>query len=128
MLLATLLAWSGWLMVLFRVDPTEAGTLGFFLFYLTLLFGLTGVFSLVGLLVRAWIHKKELLFRLVWLSFRQGISYALLLVIALFLKAQDLFVWWNVFLLILIFTAVEYLFLTLRKKEGALESTYEGEI
>lgn len=124
MLLSTALSWAAWLIVLLRIDPTQSGLWGFGLFYVTLFFGLAGTFSMIGLLVRVLVLKNELMFRLVFVSFRQSISYALLIVVALWLKGHHLLSWWNAIILVLILTAIEYLYLALRP--GSAEK-YEGE-
>lgn len=131
MLLATILSWVGWILVIFRINPNETGVIGLGLFYLTFLFGITGIFSLLGLGVRALFARKkdEPLFRLVWISFRQAISYALLVVVALYLLGRDLLTWWNMFLLILFFGVVEYFLLSLRKERSFSEDEiHEREI
>ncbi len=131
MVLTTIMAWIGWFLVLYRINPEETGFIGLGLFYLTLLFGLTGIFSIFGLGIRAFFQRKkdEPLFRMVWLSFRQAISYALILLVALYLIERDLFSWWNMFLLILFFGVLEYFLLSSRTGHGLTEEEiHEGEI
>lgn len=122
MFFSTVLSWLAWFLVLFRIDPTQAGGWGFVLFYLTLLFSLTGTFSLIGLMIRVLVFKTELMFRLVLISFRQSISYSILIVVALWLKSHHLLTWWNAIILILILTGLEYLYLSLR---GPVEEMHE---
>lgn len=128
MFLATFLSWLSWTLVLFRIDPFTAGIWGLFLFYLTLFFSFAGTFSLCGLFVRILLLKNELMFRLVARSFRQSLSYAILFIIALILKSQNMLTWWNIFLLILILTAIECFSLSLSLRREKLSKLHEGEI
>ena len=108
----TLLAWIGWLLVLFNIDQQEAGFLGLALFYLTLFVALIGTLATVGVLYRVKLLKrKELLSREVKISFRHGVMLSLVAVISLALSAQALLFWWNFIALIILVSAIEYGFL-----------------
>lgn len=112
----TIVAAATFFLVLFRVDPATAGTLGFVLFYLSLFFAVTGAVSIVGFLIRVLMHREEMLSRLVGLSFRQAVLLAALAVGALALHARDLLSWWNSVLLVAAVTIVEFFFISLEKK------------
>lgn len=116
MISATLIWWGAFFWVIFKIDPLEAGFLGFLFFYLSLVFALTGTFSLIGFLVRILVLKNELIFRQVALAFRQSISFALLIVGALFLESKDFLTWWNILFLILALTLLEFVFISFKRK------------
>ncbi len=125
MLFSTILAWTGLFLVLGKIDPRETVWTGFLLFYITLFVSLSGFFSLVGLLIRILVLKRELMFRMVARSFRQSLLYSFLVVASFFLKSQELLTWWNLLLLILILTLIEYFSLTMRRKEIYDEGSQE---
>lgn len=116
MALGTALSWGGWLVVINKMNPMEAGVPGFVFFYLTLLFALTGSLSIFGFLVRKFLVKGELAFRQVAVSFRQAILFSALVAGSLFLQSQKLLTWWNVILFILLLTVLEFLFISFKKQ------------
>jgi len=112
MLVATLLSWIAWLLILFLVSPTEAGSLGFTFFYVSLFLGLLGTLALVGLLVRHMRTRKKFIVEKVIVSFRQALWLAGLIVVALFLQSQSILTWWNALLLVLIASFLEFFFIS----------------
>jgi hypothetical protein len=112
----TIVAAATFFLVLFRVDPSSAGTLGFVLFYLSLFLAVAGAVSIVGFVVRVFMHRDEMLSRLVGLSFRQAVLLAAIAVGALALHARGLLSWWNSLILVAAITIVEFFFISLEKK------------
>ena len=110
----TAVAWIAWGVVLFSIDPTKAGSLGFFLFYLTLVISLIGTLTLVGTGARFVLQKDELLSRLVVRSFRHSILLSFLLVASIILLSWQLFTWWLMFLFIMVLALVELIFISLK--------------
>lgn len=100
------------------IDPETTNWLGFCLFYFSLFIALIGTAALVGSLFRFVLMKKELAFNSVKLAFRQSFLFALFLVFALFLKANDLFNWFNLILLIIIFSVLELFFINYKKNRN----------
>ena len=97
------------------INPFSTNWVGYGLFYFSLFLSLSGFATIIGFLIRFVALKKELAFNLVKVSFRQSFLFSLFFVIALFLKANNLFNWLNLVLLILIFSVLE-LFLISHKK------------
>ena len=112
----TLIAAATFFLILFRVDPANAGFLGFCLFYLSMFLAVAGALSILGFVIRVFSHRGEMLSRLVALSFRQAVLLAALAVGALALHAHGLLSWWNSILLVAAVTIVEFLFIPLEKK------------
>ena len=113
---ATLIFLISWLFVLFEVDPTSSGWVGLLVFYASLFFTLLGaLFSLV-VLIRKWRNKDELEHEIVSLSVRQSVFFSLTIVGVLFLQSKRFLTWWNIIILILAVTLLEYLFLSLKHK------------
>lgn len=110
---ATLLCWLTWLVTLFNVNPFEAGFLSFLAFYASLFLALCGTFAIVGFVLRAWIFKQdEPHFRHVQKTFRHGLLFSALIILALLLQSQRLLRWWSIILLVLLFTFLEIIFIT----------------
>jgi hypothetical protein len=117
MILATIICWGAWALILFFVNPKTAGVLGIAIFYVALFLGLAGVFSIVGFIIRYLTIKQEFAYRHVKTAFRQGLMFAFLLVVCLFLQSQGLLVWWNGLLLIILLGGVEYVFISMKAEE-----------
>lgn len=121
MAVGTLVAWGAFWLVITYVNPETAGTLGFTLFYVAIFLGVTGTFTLLGFAWRYFRHRDEPLYRHVSISFRQGIFLALMLVIALFLQQQGLLTWWNLILLVLGVSLLEFGLLSVRRLPAAVD-------
>lgn len=112
----SLLAWFGWLLVLFRVDPGETGALGLGLFYVTLFAGLVGTIAVAGVLYRVLVLKRhELVMREVRISFRHALMLSFVAVGSLALSAQNFLTSWNLFGLFLLIGFIEYLFVSMEE-------------
>lgn len=112
----TIVCCGAFIFVAGLVDPTATNWIGFSLFYLSLFAALSGLFALAGFFLRAVVLKKELVFNLVKISFRQSFLLSLFLVILLILKSQSLFTWLNLSLLVIIFLILELVLTSLNKK------------
>lgn len=111
----TLVCWGVFSFVVSLIDPTTTNWLGFTLFYLALFIALSGTIALIGFFLRVVVWKKELVFNLVRVSFRQSFLLSLFMVILLILKSQNLFTWLNLSLLVIIFVIVELVSLSFKK-------------
>lgn len=117
MTISAVFCWAIWVFVLFMIDPTTAGLLGFGFFYLSLFLSLAGTMSVLGLLFRKKFGKEEAVFRTVTTSFRQATLLSLLVIGALFLKSKSLLAWWNIVLLVLALTILEFFFISYQKRK-----------
>ncbi len=117
MIFATLMCWGGLIMVLLFINPYEADVVGFLFFYTALFLSLAGFFSILGFVFRWLLKKNEFVYNQVKIALRQALLLALLLVMVLFLQAKHLLVWWNVILLILLLSGVEYGFIIKENKK-----------
>jgi hypothetical protein len=109
------ISWGIFIFVASLVDPTLTNWLGFLLFYLALFVALSGTIFLVGFVIRFIALKRELAFNLVKSAFRQSFLLALFIVFLLVLKAQDLFAWLNISLLVVIFAILELFLISYKK-------------
>ena len=86
--LATLLCWVALFAVVFLINPSSAGWLGFIFFYLSLGFALIGTFSLVGYLVRMLKSDDEMPHKIVSIASRQSLLFSCLIILALVLQSK----------------------------------------
>ncbi len=103
----TLIAFLAWIVVLFNIDPQDAGLFSSSIFYSSLSIASIGTISVIGTMIRMWIHSDELPVRSVLRSLRQSIWLTLLLIGSLILLAHNLYHWWSVILLILFCSSLE---------------------
>ncbi len=115
MAVLTAVCWAIFFFVAGLVDPTATNWLGFTLFYLALFASLSGTIALVGFIIRFIALKKELAFNLVKIAFRQSFSLSLFIIILLILKAQQLFNWLNLIMLVMIFAILELFLISYKK-------------
>ena len=114
-IVASLICWTAWILVLFQVNPLETNFLGFLIFYLSLFFALLGTFFLISFGFRKLINKFSLEYKIVSISFRQSFFFALLVVVFLILQGNNLLTWWSMLLLIGGVTILEFFFLSARR-------------
>ena len=116
MTISAIFCWVIWVSVLYLIDPTQAGFLGFTFFYLSLFLSVVGTMSVMGLILRMKFGKEELVFRTVTVSFRQATLLGLLVIGGLILKSQRILTWWNILFLVLALTVIEFFFISYAKK------------
>lgn len=118
MALATVAAWLSWIIVLVAIDPTQAGTLGFVFFYLTLGSAIVGTLATAGAAFRAWARREELFTRHASTSLRHGALIAALALVSLVLLPKGLLTWWTALLIVAFFSLLELAFLSAQKGRG----------
>jgi len=115
MLLATILAWLGFFVVISNFDPSSANLTVFGLFYGILLLSLLGTFSLLGFLLRSFWNKKRGVPRFMAMeSFRQALIFSIVVLLALGLQSIRVLTWWNIMLLVFMATFLEFVILLFR--------------
>lgn len=112
---ASLLSWAIFIFILNFTSPETTSWIIFALFYFSLFLSLSGIFSILGFIVRQKMFHKNLAFYSVKASFRQSFLFSFLLVSILFMLAQNLFSWLNISLLILILAIIEYILINEKK-------------
>ncbi len=117
MIIATLVAWLGFGIVLLTVNPEATSWLGLILMYLSLLVAVTGSGSIIGFIIRFLFLKHELIVRSVVVAFRQGFLSAILVCGVLFLFSRGLFSALSLGLLIVALTALEFFLLSLESEQ-----------
>ena len=112
MIVATLAAAVMFGLTITAIDPYSTNWLGFALFYASLFLTVLGLAAIIGSIIRFVAFKKDLAVRAVIISFRQAFLVAFVAVAILFLLARGLFSWLNVLLLIVGFSALEFLLIS----------------
>jgi hypothetical protein len=113
--ICTVFCWIAWFLVLFMIDPGEAGFLAFLFFYLSFALALIGTFSIVGLMWRWRFSKDEMAYKHVRIASRQSILFALVMVTTLILQSQHLLTWWNLLIVLVVAAGVELFFISYKK-------------
>lgn len=94
LLIGTCIASIGWCVVLVSVNPFTAGMFGFFAFYLTLFFVITGLSATIGTHIRSRkveAHDEAGILRVLVRSLRQGTFLGCIVVVGCVALARDLF-------------------------------------
>ena len=112
MIIATVLCWTAFGLVIYNIDPFTSGWIGVVCFYLSLFFALIGTLALIGFALRIAFWRESLPYKHVGISLRQGLLFAVLVGCALLLAANDLFTWWSIILLVAGFGILELFFLS----------------
>lgn len=111
MLLSTLISFAAWYLVLENVDPSSAHLPGFLLFYFTLFFALTSLFSLLGFYLRRRIFEDRIEFRQAEIAFRQGMFLAVTFVGLLILQGERRLDIYSAFIFVIFVVFMEFYFL-----------------
>jgi hypothetical protein len=114
LLTGTCAASIGWCVVLVSVNPFTAGMFGFFAFYLTLFFTVTGLGSTLGTLIRSRkveAHDEAGILRVLVRSLRQGTFLGLIVIAGSLALASKLFSPALFFVAFLVIGAVEFVLL-----------------
>lgn len=114
MAVTTLLCWSAFGIVIFRIDPYTGGFLGLLLFFVSLFFAVWGTLSLLGFVLRFILLRNTVPFRYIGTSLRQAFWFAVILCLSLFIVTQEIYAWWMSLLLILGFSILEGFFIARR--------------
>ncbi len=110
-LLGALLTAGSFLVVLFNVDPLEAGFFGLLLFHFTFFLALTSTSITVVTSLRVWFSSEEDVPRAMNNSLRQSILFSLLITLLLLFSGLQLLHWWIFLLLFVVVGVIEYFFL-----------------
>lgn len=103
MLLATILCWLAWWLVVINIDPFTDTGWGLAFFYLSLFLALLGTVSIISFLLRNYFSPEALpLFKYVQSSFKDAFLYSLILTVLLYLQSKAYLRWWNIGLVLVI--------------------------
>lgn len=119
MILATAIAWLGFFIIINNFDPNLGNWVVFVMFYAVLFLAILGTLSLLGYWWRKIFNRRREMSRLlVAESFRQAIIFSAVVIIALWLQASRILTWWNILLLIVSATLLEFIIILFRQNNG----------
>ncbi len=109
--IVALLSWSIWILILNLLDPTQAGWLGFSLFFLALFLAISSSTGLLGYTFRRLIAPDQLATYAVRSALRQGVLFGVFLDLLLLLQRLRLYRWYLAVGAIVLFLLIELTFL-----------------
>jgi len=118
MFFITMVCWLIWVVVIFQIDPFNAGVLGFIFFYLTLFFALVSGFAVLGLVFRRLFIRQGVPEKQVSLALRQGVLFAILIIGSLIMSSFGTFSIFNTILFIGVLAALEFFFLSIKGQDN----------
>lgn len=118
MFLITVFCWGVFVFIVNLINPESTNFIGFILFYLSLFLSLIGSSAIIGFFLRFVVLRRQLVFYAVKTAFRQSFLFSLFLVSLLFLFSQALVTWFNLVLLLIIFTILEIIFSSFSSKKN----------
>ena len=113
--ICTLICWASFILVLYYINPLSADWLGFLFFYGSLFLALTGAFSILGFIARFLFRRDLAVYKQINIASRQAIMLAILLLSVLTLQSQKYLFWWNILLIVIIFSLIELFFISYRR-------------
>jgi hypothetical protein len=113
--ISTAISFVACALVIMQIDPEKTGIIGQFLFFISAMLFLSGLFVLFF----TWLRRKalsegDMKFSHLGISFRQGILMALLVVLFLILQQYRVLTWWDGALTVVGILLIELYFLTRR--------------
>lgn len=110
-----LICWVGFVFVINQLNPMDAGMLGYFLFYSILFLATVATLSVFGFMLRSRLLQGELTFKQVAITFRQALWFGILVIASLWMQSRTVLTWWNMLLLIIVLSVLEFFFLSLKR-------------
>ena len=107
-LLATLISWSAWLLVLFKLDPFTSPKLALPLFFISSLLAFSGTFTLILFFLKRWRAGDHLYVKHITISLRQGILLSACTCLCMGLLMLGLLRIWNGLLLVAFMMLLEF--------------------
>lgn len=109
-LVAGILAWLGWIVIIAKLSPYESMGIVLSLFFITLFIALSCTFATLGFYFRLWLFKNEIFYKHINVSLRQGILLGLIAVLSLIFQMSKFLNWWSGILLLTIVVLIELYF------------------
>lgn len=111
-ILTSISSWGIWVLILKYLDPKIAGSIGYFLFFLSLFLAVASATALLGYAFRRLIAPELLATYAVRPALRQGIMLGIFLDFLLILQLVRLYKWWLAVIAIILFITTELIFLS----------------
>lgn len=108
--LSGIIAWVGWFLVVFKLNPYESMGVALSFFFITFLIALTCTFTVFGFYFRVWLFKNEIFYKHINIALRQGVFLALIAIFCLVFQMMRVLTWWSGLLLVVIAVLLEFYF------------------
>lgn len=125
-LIGAILGWLVWAGIVFLLDPTQAGGLGFVLFFLALFLATASTVSLLGFGIRRLLNSASHPAYAVRPSLRQGVWLSLFVNTLLLFQLLRLSRWWLTLIFIFFFLFLELIFISYDKNARRAVEPQEG--
>lgn len=109
-MVATVLGWVSWLVVINKLSPFLSGNLALAFFYSSLLVALTGTFALVNYYLRIVFVGGENFPKHFNAAVRQGVLLASMVCLGLAFQRLRVLTWWDAALMLMIVLLIERYF------------------
>lgn len=109
--IATVLGWSSWAVVINKLSPFSSTPIALSLFYTSIILALTGTFTLINYYIRISLNKGEIYNVQFNTSLRQGFLLAAMVALALAFQRLKVLTWWDGLLLLAIVLLIEFYFM-----------------
>lgn len=107
-ILATLISWSAWLLVVLKLDPFSNTGLAVSLFFISSILSFSGVFTLILFLLKKWRVGDHIYVKHIVISLRQGLLLSFCTCLCLALLMLGLLRIWNGLLLVAFMMLLEF--------------------
>ncbi|PIZ98888.1 MAG: hypothetical protein COX77_03180 [Candidatus Komeilibacteria bacterium CG_4_10_14_0_2_um_filter_37_10] len=115
--ITTIIFWLLWIAVVNLLRPDDNAWLSVSLFYLTFFFSCLGTFTIVGYYWRRLLSPQLITLTRMNIALRQGFFFSLLICLCLLLQSMNKLSALAVFIILIILSLVEFLFLSAIKSE-----------
>lgn len=105
-----LLAWLGFLLIVFKLSPFVSSGVSLSLFFVTLFVALSSSLTVLGFYFRVWLFKNEIFYQHINIALRQGIVLSLIVIFSLVFQMLRVLNWWSGILLITAALLLEFYF------------------
>lgn len=106
--IASIISWFSWILVILNLDPYESTALGLSLFFISLLLSLIGTFTIILFFLKKLRSQHEVFIKHIMISLRQGILLSITTSICLAFLMLGLLRIWNGLLIVIIITLLEF--------------------
>lgn len=107
-ILATLISWAAWLLVIFKLDPFSNTGLAVSLFFISSILSFSGFFTLILFLLKKWKVGDHIYIKHIVISLRQGLLLSICTCLCLALLMLGLLRIWNGLLLVAFTMLLEF--------------------
>lgn len=109
--IATVLGWSSWLVVVNKLSPFSTPELSLSLFYASLFIALSGTITLLIYYFKAWMSKSKNYGVYFNMSLRQGVLLSGMICTGIVFQRLKVLTWWDSLLLLAIVLLIEFYFM-----------------